>query len=482
MNVEKLPNLEVKAIDGIDEKIGTSLKSAGIKYIKDLAACNAPEVAKKAKIPLHKVIEFRRKARLVRELIFFESFVSKLAEQKKTIQQAIELEIDQLRKLTGESEERCLDFLNQLALITMVLDASILRQISVSILQTQPYVGEILLPAEKAAEIDVIADQIFLELPAKIAIIGASGVGKSTITALVQNEKLPQKHIPTITCDVDEIVVGGAEKIYLHDTGGQEQFGFLWNRWIKGADGIVLVVDSTEANLKESKFFVEMIRKETPKAAVIIIANKQDLPGALSPDKIEKELGYKTIPTIAIERDNREKLLKVFANLIKLTPRLTNLIPTQVKQDTVIKEQEREITITPELEKKIDEVQSKIDALDKSVAEIKDKIKVAEESGEEFTMLNADLIVSNVKKRKLQEEMRALLMSGGKSQVLAFDVHQGMRNVSYVIRCECGHIYKTLAKITRGMKKLVLTCNRCKSTIEVPTESWKELYLVEFKD
>jgi len=329
-------------------------------------------------------------------------------------------------------------------------------------------------------EIDIVADQLLMELPPKIAIAGASGVGKSTITALVQNEKLPESHIPTITCDVDEIIVGGVRKIYLHDTGGQEQFGFLWPRWIKGSDGIILVLDSTKANLKESKFFVEMIQKETPKTSVIVIANKQDLPEALSPEEIEKTFGYKTYPMIAIERSNREKLLTIFAEVLKLTSQVASLIPSQVKEDTVIKEQEREIEITPELEAKIKKVQAEIDNVDKDMNNLKKKIKKSKELGEEFYKLNADLMVANVKKRRLQKDIRALLMSGGESKVLAFDVHQEMRNVSYVIRCECGEIYKKLAPVKRGMKNVVLQCPKCQTEYEVPKKTWEELYLTAF--
>ncbi len=331
-------------------------------------------------------------------------------------------------------------------------------------------------------EVDTVADQLLLELPPKIAIAGASGVGKSTITALVQNEQIPESHIPTITCDVDEIIVGGLRKIYLHDTGGQEQFGFLWPRWIKGADGIILVLDSTKNNLKESRFFVEMIQKETPKASVIVIANKQDLPDAISTDEIEKKFGYKTYPMIAIDRSNREKLLNIFAEVLKLTPQVVSLIPTQIKQDTVIKEQEREIDITPELEGKIKKVQAEIDGVEKEIKNLKKKITKLKELGEDFYKYNADLIVANVKKRRLQKDIRALLMSGGESQVLAFDIHQQMRNVSYVIRCQCGEIYKTLTTVKRGMKKIVLECPKCQTKYEVPKKTWEELYLAAFPD
>ncbi|MHA1358189.1 MAG: ADP-ribosylation factor-like protein [Candidatus Helarchaeota archaeon] len=482
MDIKKLPDLDVKDIKGINETYGEKLKSQGITTIKELAACDALETAKKTKIPLYKIIELRKKALLVRGLIFFNSFVEKLGTKNFTIQQTFETEIKKIKKITGESEQHCLQFLQQLSIITLFLDTNIINSVPISILQTEPYVGELPLPIEKQVELDELADDIFVELPAKIAIIGASGVGKSTITALLQNEELPRKHIPTITADVDEIVIGGAERIFLHDTGGQEQFGFLWGRWVKGADGIVVVVDSTPENLKESVHFIELIKKEMPKAAIVIIANKQDLPNAVAPEKIEQELGFITYPMVAIDRSNRENLLTIFANVIKLSPRLTNLIPAQIKQDTVIKEQEREIEISPDLEKTIDEIQKQIDEIDQEIMGLKDEIKTQEALGESFNKLNAEITVARIKKRKLQQKIRALIMSGGECQCLAFDVHQGMRNVTYVIRCECGHIYRTLTKIRRGMKKIVLSCPLCDITYEVPKNTWEELYLAEFPD
>jgi small GTP-binding protein len=481
MQLEKIPDLEVEALQGIQQKFGSQLKAINISKIKDLAACDVLDVVKKTKIPLYKAMEFRKKARLVRELIFFESIITKLTAQKYTVQQTIESDVETLMKITGESKERCLDFLFQLSIVTIILDTKVCRSLSISALQTEPYLIETPLSPEKTSEIDNIADEVFGELPAKIAIIGASGVGKSTITALSQFERIPEKHIPTITCDVDEIVVGGAQKIYLHDTGGQEQFGFLWGRWIKGSDGIIIVVDSTPANLEESKFFVEMIKKEAPKTAAVIIANKQDLPGALPHEQIEQELGYKTYPMVGIDYANREQILNIFADLIKLSPRLANLIPTQVKEDTVIKEQEREIEITPELLEKIDAAQAEIDNVDQVILGIKENMKAVQENEEEFRKLNTDLIIANVQKRRRQMELRALVMSGGKSKCLAFDVHQDMRNVSYVIRCECGNIYKKLVTVSRGMKTVVLECPTCGTKCEVPKESWYELYLAAFK-
>ncbi|MHA1132180.1 MAG: hypothetical protein ACTSQQ_15440, partial [Candidatus Helarchaeota archaeon] len=153
MDIKKLPDLDVKDIKGINETYGEKLKSQGITTIKELAACDALETAKKTKIPLYKIIELRKKALLVRGLIFFNSFVEKLGTKNFTIQQTFETEIKKIKKITGESEQHCLQFLQQLSIITLFLDTNIINSVPISILQTEPYVGELPLPIEKQVEL-----------------------------------------------------------------------------------------------------------------------------------------------------------------------------------------------------------------------------------------------------------------------------------------------------------------------------------------
>ncbi|MHC1590704.1 MAG: hypothetical protein ACXQS8_01320, partial [Candidatus Helarchaeales archaeon] len=55
---------------------------------------------------------------------------------------------------------------------------------------------------------NVIADLIHKELRPKIALVGFSGVGKTTITKLIRAEEIPMEHIPTMTGDVATIKIG----------------------------------------------------------------------------------------------------------------------------------------------------------------------------------------------------------------------------------------------------------------------------------
>lgn len=185
-------------------------------------------------------------------------------------------------------------------------------------------------------------DEAFRELRPKIALIGFSGVGKTTITRLIRAEEIPMKHIPTITGDVAAIKIGSLH-MYLWDFAGQEQFSFIWSKFVKGSDAIILVVDSTEHNMNESKFFVDLIKKEAPKSRVAIVANKQDLPGAQTPEKIAEILGYRTYPLVAIDPNQRGSMLNIVGEVVEVTHGVTSLIQPMLERESLVETAEAAI-------------------------------------------------------------------------------------------------------------------------------------------
>jgi ADP-ribosylation factor-like protein 8 len=142
-------------------------------------------------------------------------------------------------------------------------------------------------------------------------------VSKTTITKLIKEEEIPTRHIPTITGYISEISVGDF-LFYLWDLAGQVKYAEVWAQFMRGSDVIILITDSTEQNVYESRFFVELSRKEAPYARFAVVANKQDLPGALSVEQISDILdcgkyGYKNTPLVAIDVNNRIPVVKVLA-------------------------------------------------------------------------------------------------------------------------------------------------------------------------
>ena len=187
-----------------------------------------------------------------------------------------------------------------------------------------------------------IIENIFRNLKPKISLVGYSGVGKTTITKLIQAKEIPTQHIPTITGDIATIKIG---KIYFHlwDFAGQEEFAYLWTNFIKGSDAIFIITDSTIENCEKCKFFIELIKEQAPHAYTAIIGNKQDLSGALTIEDIEKMFNLKTFSMVAVDIGNREDMLAMITDVLKISKDVSDLTRTLVKRDGLIKEAENAI-------------------------------------------------------------------------------------------------------------------------------------------
>ena len=183
--------------------------------------------------------------------------------------------------------------------------------------------------------INPIIDNIHRNLKPKISLIGFSGVGKTTITKLIRAEEIPLEHIPTITGDVATIKIGKLS-FYLWDFAGQDQFSFLWNKFIKGSDAVLLITNSTLENIEKSKYFLELIKEEAPYAHSAVIGNKQDLPEAVSVERIEKMLGVKTYSMIAIEKGNRKKMIQIIADILDMNADISPLLKPLIERDELM--------------------------------------------------------------------------------------------------------------------------------------------------
>ncbi len=189
------------------------------------------------------------------------------------------------------------------------------------------------------ASFNPVAERIHQNLRPKIALVGFSGVGKTTISRLIRAEEIPMEHVPTMTGEIVTIKIG---KLYFHlwDFAGQEQFSFLWPQFIQDSDAVLIVSDSTIQNIDKSKFFIDLVHREVPNARLCVIANKQDIPGALEPKRIEKLLGIKTYGMVAVDPNNRAKMIQIIGDVLDLSPQISPLLKPLIDRDKAIKEAE----------------------------------------------------------------------------------------------------------------------------------------------
>ena len=73
------------------------------------------------------------------------------------------------------------------------------------------------------------------------------------------------------------------------EVGGQDRIRQLWRHYYQNADGLIFVVDSNDpGRMQEAREELTKVLSapELANAAVLVLANKQDLPGAVSADQV----------------------------------------------------------------------------------------------------------------------------------------------------------------------------------------------------
>lgn len=84
----------------------------------------------------------------------------------------------------------------------------------------------------------------------------------------------------------------------------------MWQDFLRGAGLTVIVCDSTEDNIKKTKEIYKKFSRYLD-TKIIAIANKQDLPDALSAKKVQKKLGIRTYGMSAIRLDLRDRIREI---------------------------------------------------------------------------------------------------------------------------------------------------------------------------
>ena len=82
------------------------------------------------------------------------------------------------------------------------------------------------------------------------------------------------------------------------DIGGQTKLRQLWKHYYDGAIAVVFVVDSHDENrLEEAKMELELMAEDSALKDwhLLVLANKQDLPNALTPMEVEEKLDIKNL-------------------------------------------------------------------------------------------------------------------------------------------------------------------------------------------
>ena len=130
----------------------------------------------------------------------------------------------------------------------------------------------------------------------RILILGLDNAGKTTIMKRVSGEDIHEIS-PTVGFNIKSLEYNNFS-LNLWDVGGQKSIRTYWRNYFEQTDGIVWVVDSVDRmRLQECKAQLhDLLNQETlAGASLLVFANKQDLPNAMTAAEITDKLGLHSI-------------------------------------------------------------------------------------------------------------------------------------------------------------------------------------------
>jgi len=126
----------------------------------------------------------------------------------------------------------------------------------------------------------------------RILMVGLDAAGKTTILYKLKLGEVVTT-IPTIGFNVETVEYKNLS-FTVWDVGGQDKIRPLWRHYYQGTNGLIYVVDSNDRDRIEDarEELTKMINEDEMKDAVVLVfANKQDLPNAMTAAEITEKLG-----------------------------------------------------------------------------------------------------------------------------------------------------------------------------------------------
>ncbi|KAJ9088349.1 ADP-ribosylation factor-like protein 2, variant 2 [Entomophthora muscae] len=123
----------------------------------------------------------------------------------------------------------------------------------------------------------------------RILMLGLDNAGKTTILKKINGE--PTDTIsPTLGFNI-KTFIHGDYKLNFWDVGGQKSLRSYWKNYFENTDGLVWVIDATDRQrLSDCKkeLFDLLNQERLVGATLLVLANKQDISGALSSKEIRE--------------------------------------------------------------------------------------------------------------------------------------------------------------------------------------------------
>ncbi|XP_067094481.1 ADP-ribosylation factor 4-like [Osmerus mordax] len=132
----------------------------------------------------------------------------------------------------------------------------------------------------------------------RILMVGLDAAGKTTVLYKLKLGEVVTT-VPTIGFNVETVEYKNIS-FTVWDVGGQDTIRPLWRHYYTNTQGIIYVVDSNDPErikLAAEELHIMLEEAELRDVVLLVLANKQDLPHAMTVCDITDSLGLRTLKT-----------------------------------------------------------------------------------------------------------------------------------------------------------------------------------------
>jgi len=141
-----------------------------------------------------------------------------------------------------------------------------------------------------------VFQRLFSKREMRILMVGLDAAGKTTILYKLKLGEIVTT-IPTIGFNVETVEYKNIN-FTVWDVGGQDKIRPLWRHYFQNTQGLIFVVDSNDRDrsAEARDELHRMLNEDELRSAVLLVfANKQDLPNAMTAAELTEKLGLQSL-------------------------------------------------------------------------------------------------------------------------------------------------------------------------------------------
>ncbi|KAG8998931.1 hypothetical protein FRB94_006514 [Tulasnella sp. JGI-2019a] len=138
---------------------------------------------------------------------------------------------------------------------------------------------------------------LFFSKQAEISVVGLQASGKTSFVNILGSGQWSEDVVPTVAFNLRKVRRGNIT-LKIWDVAGQPKFRSMWDRYCRGVDAIIFVVDSNDrAKLETARFELHSLLDQSTLVGVplLVLGNKNDLEGAMPVQELIKALQLEAI-------------------------------------------------------------------------------------------------------------------------------------------------------------------------------------------